>query len=78
MVKVCSLEYPKDGKDEYVEYFNFFKYELHDFQKWSIEAIVTGNHVLITAPTGIPATSAPSPGVSLRILAPIPSYVLSK
>ena len=52
MVKVCSLEYPKDGKDEYVEYFNFFKYELHDFQKWSIEAIVTGNHVLITAPTG--------------------------
>ena len=28
---------------------------------------------LMTAPTGIQATSAPSPGVSLRIFAPIPS-----
>jgi superfamily II RNA helicase len=25
---------------------------LHDFQKWGIEAIVTGNHLLVTAPTG--------------------------
>ena len=25
---------------------------MHDFQKWAIEGIFTGNHVLITAPTG--------------------------
>ena len=52
MVRNCSLEYTKDGKEEYTEYFKLFNYELHDFQKWAIEGIVTGNHVLITAPTG--------------------------
>jgi len=52
MVKVCSYNYPKERETEYKEYYESYSYELHDFQKWAIEAIVTGNHVLITAPTG--------------------------
>lgn len=52
MVKVCSFNYPKNKEEEYAKYYEQYPYQLHDFQKWSIEAIVTGNHVLITAPTG--------------------------
>ena len=52
MVKVCSYNYPKSNEEEYKKYYENYPYELHDFQKWSIEATVTGNHVLITAPTG--------------------------
>jgi superfamily II RNA helicase len=51
MVKVCSYNYT-GNKEEYSIYHNKFPYELHDFQKWSIEAIVTGNHVLVCCPTG--------------------------
>jgi superfamily II RNA helicase len=51
MVRVCSItNYPNDNK--YKEYFNRFSYPLHIFQKWAIEGIVEGHHVLITAPTG--------------------------
>lgn len=51
MVKVCSLtNYPKENK--YNEYFEQFQYPLHIFQKWAIEGIVEGQHVLVTAPTG--------------------------
>ena len=52
MVKVCSYNYPKDREEGYKEFYASYPYDLHDFQKWSIEAIVTGNHVLVTAPTG--------------------------
>ena len=52
MVKVCPYNYPKEREEEYKKYYEKYPYNLHDFQKWSIEAIVTGNHVLITAPTG--------------------------
>lgn len=52
MVKVCSHNYPKSNEEEYKKYYENYSYQLHDFQKWSIEATVTGNHVLITAPTG--------------------------
>jgi superfamily II RNA helicase len=52
MVKVCSFNYPKSREEDYTTYYENYPYELHDFQKWAIEAIVTGNHVLITAPTG--------------------------
>jgi len=52
MVKICEYNYPKENEGDYVSYYQNYSYELHDFQKWSIEAIVTGNHVLITAPTG--------------------------
>lgn len=51
MVKVCSItNYPNDNK--YEKYFNKFNYPLHIFQKWAIEGIVEGHHVLVTAPTG--------------------------
>jgi superfamily II RNA helicase len=52
MVKVCSFNYPKERETSYKEYYQSYPYELHDFQKWAVEGIVTGNHVLITAPTG--------------------------
>ena len=52
MVKNCSYSYIKDNEEYYKKYYEKFPYELHDFQKWAIEAIVTGNHVLVTAPTG--------------------------
>lgn len=53
MVKICSVtNYPDDNEAKYKEYFNKFNYPLHIFQKWAIEGIVEGNHVLVTAPTG--------------------------
>ena len=52
MVKNCSLNYPSDDEFQYKEHYDKFKYELHDFQKWAIDALVNGHHVLITAPTG--------------------------
>jgi superfamily II RNA helicase len=52
MVKVCSYNYPKSNEEEYKKYYENYPYELHDFQKWCVEGVVTGNHVLISAPTG--------------------------
>jgi len=52
MVRVCSYNYPKYSEEEYKKYYEKYTYELHDFQKWSIQGIVEGQHVLITAPTG--------------------------
>jgi len=53
MVIICSsTTYPLDNENKYKEYFNKFKYPLYVFQKWAIEGIIEGNHVLITAPTG--------------------------
>ena len=49
MVVICDKIYENT---EYNEYFNYFNFELSDFQKYSIEAIVTGNHSLVTAHTG--------------------------
>jgi len=51
MVYICPAKYP-EKKEEYKPHFNKYSYELHDFQKYAIEAIVEGNHTLITAPTG--------------------------
>lgn len=50
MVKICSDPYPSNSK--YEEYFELYSYPLSDFQKYAIEAIVEGNHVLVTAHTG--------------------------
>ena len=50
MVNFCSLTYP--AETQYNQYHEQYTHELHDFQKWAIEGIVTGNHVLVTAPTG--------------------------
>lgn len=52
MVKVCSYNYPKTHEEGYKNYYDNYSYELHDFQKWAIKAIVDGNHVLVCAPTG--------------------------
>jgi superfamily II RNA helicase len=52
MVKICSFNYPKEREEEYKKYYENYPYELHDFQKWSIQATVTGNHALICCPTG--------------------------
>lgn len=53
MVKVCSItNYPKENEEKYKDYFAKFNYPLHIFQKWAIEGIVEGHHVLVTAPTG--------------------------
>lgn len=52
MVKICDLVYPKEEEELYKKFYSTFTYELHDFQKWAIQSIVTGNHTLITAPTG--------------------------
>lgn len=53
MVKICSItNYPLDNESKYQEHFNKFNYPLHIFQKWAIEGIVEGHHVLVTAPTG--------------------------
>ncbi len=53
MVKICSLtSYPNENEIEYKQYFEKYNYPLHIFQKYALEAIITGNHVLVTAPTG--------------------------
>jgi superfamily II RNA helicase len=53
MVKICSLtSYPKENEEKYKCYFEKYEYPLHIFQKYSIEAIVEGHHILATAPTG--------------------------
>ncbi len=50
MVKLCVNKYPQNS--EYECYFNEYKFPLSDFQKYAIEAVVKGNHVLVTAHTG--------------------------
>ena len=53
MVKICDIDnYPSENEEKYKEHFSKFKYPLHVFQKWAIEAIVEGNHVLACCPTG--------------------------
>ena len=56
MVKICNQPYPPHS--EYETYFERFPYPLSDFQKYSIEAILTGHHVLTTAHTGSGKTLA--------------------
>jgi superfamily II RNA helicase len=50
MVKICISPYPNDSK--FNSYFELYPFPLSDFQKYAIEAIVEGNHVLVTAHTG--------------------------
>ena len=53
MVKICDTNnYPSENEEKYSEHFEQFKYPLHIFQKYAIEGIVEGHHVLVTAPTG--------------------------
>ena len=51
MVVICSETY--DNTTGVISpYLDLFPYELSDWQKWSLHAIITGNHTLVTAPTG--------------------------
>ena len=50
MVKICCEKYPDNT--EYECFFNQYNFSLSDFQKYAIEAIVKGQHVLVTAHTG--------------------------
>ena len=50
MVKICNKIYPNNSK--YSEHFELYPFPLSDFQKYAIEAIVEGHHVLVTAHTG--------------------------
>ena len=52
MVFICANTYPLDNESQYKDKYTQFPHELHDFQKWSIEALIEGKHVLVTAPTG--------------------------
>jgi len=49
MVLICNKTYTSL---EFKGYFEKYPYSLSDFQKYAIEAIVKGHHVLITAHTG--------------------------
>ena len=50
MVVICDKPYPSNSK--YECHFELYPYPLSDFQKYAIESIVEGNHVLVTAHTG--------------------------
>lgn len=53
MVKICDTTYyPEDNESKFSKYFETFPYPLSPFQKYSIEAIVSGSNTLITAHTG--------------------------
>jgi superfamily II RNA helicase len=52
MVQICSNTYPVEREAEYKDYFETYSFPLSPFQKYAIEAIVTGNHILVTAHTG--------------------------
>ena len=53
MVKICDINtYPSENEVKYKEHFDKFKFPLHIFQKYAIEGIVEGQHVLVMAPTG--------------------------
>lgn len=52
MVQHCTKSFAESNHPVYAEYFAWFPYELSDFQKWAIYAIVNGHHSLVTAHTG--------------------------
>lgn len=52
MVKVCSSVYPQENESVYQDHFEKYPFPLSSFQKFAIEAVVEGHHVLVTAHTG--------------------------
>jgi superfamily II RNA helicase len=52
MVKICDNTYPFSNEEKYSEYFDKYPFSLSSFQKFAIESIVEGNHILVTAHTG--------------------------
>lgn len=52
MVKICSTNYSNQDEENYRDYFDNYPFPLSSFQKYAIEAIVEGHHILVTAHTG--------------------------
>jgi antiviral helicase SKI2 len=52
MVRICDKKYKGTNPILNEIFATKYPYELSDFQKYAIEAIYTGNHVLVTAHTG--------------------------
>ena len=52
MVKICPDIYSEVDESKYSLYFEKYPFPLSSFQKFAIEAIVEGNHILVTAHTG--------------------------
>jgi superfamily II RNA helicase len=52
MVKICPNTYPALSEEKYAPYFEKYPFLLSSFQKFAIESIVEGNHILVTAHTG--------------------------
>ena len=58
MVMLCTEPYNTSNivndnqKNEMMEYFSEFPFDLSDFQKYALSGIVNGDHVLVTAHTG--------------------------
>jgi superfamily II RNA helicase len=50
MVVICKDTFSQDAL--FQEHFETFPFPLSDFQKYAIQAIVEGNHILVTAHTG--------------------------
>lgn len=50
MVVICNQPYPIETP--FQEHFDNYSFPLSDFQKYAIQSIVEGNHVLVTAHTG--------------------------
>ena len=50
MVILCKDTFTQN--ELYKNHFDKFPFELSDFQKYSIQAILEGNHILVTAHTG--------------------------
>tara|TARA_B110000967_G_scaffold4416_1_gene4416 strand:+ start:3793 stop:6339 length:2547 start_codon:yes stop_codon:yes gene_type:complete len=50
MVIICKDSFPHDEK--FKEHFETFPFPLSDFQKYAIQSIVEGDHILVTAHTG--------------------------
>jgi len=52
MVKICPDTYPARDEASYAAHFEKYSFPLSSFQKYAIEAIVNGDHILVTAHTG--------------------------
>jgi len=52
MVKICPNSYPVSNELIYYQYFDKYSFPLSSFQKFAIEAIIGGDHILVTAHTG--------------------------
>ena len=52
MVKQCQETYSTENDEIYKNHFDIFPYPLSPFQKHSIQGLVEGHHILVTAHTG--------------------------